>query len=167
MSWLVIVPVLFAWLDRLRGTDSKLTIGGYIIGNSVWYSSTVGLVMGLTVGDVNVGLVSALLFEIGERRNWQEVGYFIIDSHDSDVWWELIARSWIWYLPQVIVLWIANWITGNEAIVYGLVSGLIMLTASGIAKLIWQRWKIDGNNQWTIQEYVRGFLWGLLVVVML
>ena len=194
MYWFIL-PFMFAFLDRLRGTESTLYIGRLRMGYSMFYSLAVGFVVGIMAGECTMltvpygthswfgipmenlaaGALATIAFFVGETRNWQEKGYYLQGSHKLATIFELIFRGVLWYTPVYLVLYFYDFLSLYLTLGISLFSGIMFWLSIHLSEYLWYNYgdklKIDYkyfyiNNAWTLDEALRGFIFGATLVVL-
>ena len=169
----LIAPFLFAFLDRLRGTESPIYIGTQRIGFSVFYSAAVGSVAGFMTSSWIVAVCGALLFFAGEIRNWQEKGYYINGSRGIDTVAELIARGLVWYGPLLVLISMVNDVEVWHSVAWVSAASMSFWLCLPVSEWIWWRWAWNIPtgwkyfylaDVWTFSEAVRGFMFGTVFI---
>lgn len=173
MVELIIIPLLFAVLDRMRGTDSTLVVAGRTVGYSVFYSAAVGMAVWHLCWSATAGALAAVLFFAGELRNWREQGYYLNGSHGIATVAELVFRGFVWYGPTFVMLWYFGHITLQAMLWNTVTASLAFWISIIISEKLWQRyadalrieWRwFHVSGVWTLNECVRGFLFGVILV---
>ena len=171
MWFALFIPFVFAFMDRFRGTDGPLSIG-----NSIFYSITVGVTVWVFTGEAYAGMVSVGLFFFGETRNWQEIGYYINGSRNLATISELVFRGLLWYGPTFAAAYFFGSVSLLNAVAGAITAALTFWWSVAISEWLWWhygehltiRWKYFYiGNVWTLNEAVRGFLFGLCLFFML
>ena len=170
---LAIVPFLFAFLDRLRGTESPIYIGPQRIGFSVFYSAAVGAVAGIMSESWLVAILGGILFFAGELRNWKEKGYYIQGSRGIRTVSELIARGLVWYGPLLVLISIVNDVELWRSVAWVSAASLSFWLCLPVSEWVWWRWAwhiptgwkyFYIADVWTFSEAIRGFMFGVIFV---
>ena len=176
MSYFIfIVPFLFAFMNRLRGTKSDLVLGKYKIGYSVFYSLSTGIVSFLITKSYWVLVLATLMFHVGELRNWQEKGYYINGSKKLSTISELVFRGCIWYVPVIVLVGYYSGVDWFEICLISAYASLSFWVSIDISTYLWNKYSellhCDNKyfyigNIWTLDEVVKGFMFGIAFVLL-
>lgn len=170
----ILAVVLCGLLDRVRGAPKPKipdVIEGALYAVPVYYLITgtldwlfvpfaiafwVGTVFGGWGHPINLALFGDLRYDKDSKPEWWQFGIFL-----SNPWAALALRGLMWGAPFIPL---AYWLP--EVLAVGFAFAVAMPLAVRLARF-WRAFKHTDAGLWAKQEYIRGWLVGLILWVMI